>query len=504
MNKMTVMMAVALMAAGVTARTHEVSAWKGETLAFEFETAVEKTEIGFQPKLEGLPAGFVGQIGLARPVKFERQPHSGEFITARDRVEWNAKETALAAGCPRLVVVEVKVPASAKPGTVTFKASGDEVKLTVVDRVLPPAKEWKYFLDLWQHPWAVSRYHDVKPFSKKHYAKMRPVYELLASAGQKTITTTILPEAWDHQCYDAYGTMIGRVKREDGTWQFDYSVFDEYVEFCRGCGLGPAICCYTLCPWGYVVRWQNAKGETESCVAKPGTKEFEDYWGVFLQAFATHLKQKGWFEQTYISMDERSIEDVKLIGEFVQKHAPGLRISMAGNQLPSQYGVTIDDFCMILSDKINADYLKEAAERRAKGMVTTYYVCCWPLYPNTFMSSGPGEAFWLGAYPAMIGLDGFLRWAWNSWPKDPKEDATYWAWTAGDTFLCYPDGEPSWRFMELRNGIAAAEKVRLLKEQGLFKEELAKVAALYKQDEATANKSNFVKIRQATLDAVNK
>ena len=58
--------------------------------------------------------------------------------------------------------------------------------------------------------------------------------------------------------------------------------------------------------------------------------------------------------------------------------------------------------------------------------------------------------------------------------------------------------------MELRNGIAAAEKVRLLKEQGLFKEELAKVAALYKQDEATANKSNFVKIRQATLDVVNK
>ena len=125
-------------------------------------------------------------------------------------------------------------------------------------------------------------------------------------------------------------------------------------------------------------------------------------------------------------------------------------------------------------------------------------------FDNLTMSSGPGEAFWLGAYPAMIGLDGFLRWAWNSWPKDPKEDATYWAWTAGDTFLCYPDGEPSWRFMELRNGIAAAEKVRLLKEQGLFKEELAKVAALYKQDEATANKSNFAKIRQATLDVVNK
>ena len=483
--KTLVVAAVAVAGAfALQARTFEVTAWRGETVAARVPDFAE---------LGKAPDGIKVRFGVLKSVKYAPTVESLQRLEVYDRVKWNSDDDG-----PR--VVEVSVPADAKPGVY----SCGMMNIRVVDRVLPPAKEWKYFLDLWQHPWAVSRYHDVKPFSKKHYAKMRPVYELLASAGQKTITTTILPEAWDHQCYDAYGTMIGRVKREDGTWQFDYSVFDEYVEFCRGCGLGPAICCYTLCPWGYVVRWQNAKGETESCVAKPGTKEFEDYWGVFLQAFATHLKQKGWFEQTYISMDERSIEDVKLIGEFVQKHAPGLRISMAGNQLPSQYGVTIDDFCMILSDKINADYLKETAERRAKGMVTTYYVCCWPLYPNTFMSSGPGEAFWLGAYPAMIGLDGFLRWAWNSWPKDPKEDATYWAWTAGDTFLCYPDGEPSWRFMELRNGIAAAEKVRLLKEQGLFKEELAKVAALYKQDEATANKSNFAKIRQATLDVVNK
>ena len=483
--KTLVVAAVAVAGAfALQARTFEVTAWRGETVAARVPDFAE---------LGKAPDGIKVRFGVLKSVKYAPTVESLQRLEVYDRVEWNSDDDG-----PR--VVEVSVPADAKPGVY----SCGMMNIRVVDRVLPPAKEWKYFLDLWQHPWAVSRYHDVKPFSKKHYAKMRPVYELLASAGQKTITTTILPEAWDHQCYDAYGTMIGRVKREDGTWQFDYSVFDEYVEFCRGCGLGPAICCYTLCPWGYVVRWQNAKGETESCVAKPGTKEFEDYWGVFLQAFATHLKQKGWFEQTYISMDERSIEDVKLIGEFVQKHAPGLRISMAGNQLPSQYGVTIDDFCMILSDKINADYLKETAERRAKGMVTTYYVCCWPLYPNTFMSSGPGEAFWLGAYPAMIGLDGFLRWAWNSWPKDPRKDATYWAWTAGDTFLCYPDGEPSWRFMELRNGIAAAEKVRLLKEQGLFKEELAKVAALYKQDEATANKSNFVKIRQATLDVVNK
>ena len=205
-----------------------------------------------------------------------------------------------------------------------------------------------------------------------------------------------------------------------------------------------------------------------------------------------------------MAMDERAPEDVKKVADFVHRHAPGMRISMAGNRRPSDFnGIDIDVYCQTLRH-VSPDFLAEVPARRAKGFLTTFYVCCGPDFPNTFMSSGPGEAFWLGAYPAMCGLDGFLRWAWNSWPQDPREDATYGWWRAGDTFLCYPNGEPSWRFLELRNGIVAAEKVRILREQGLFKDELAKVAALYRKDEAVANRSNFVRIREETLRMVNR
>ena len=106
--------------------------------------------------------------------------------------------------------------------------------------------------------------------------------------------------------------------------------------------------------------------------------------------------------------------------------------------------------------------------------------------------------------PAFLGLDGFLRWAWNSWPEDPTKDATYWNWRAGDTFLCYPNGEPSWRFLELRNGIIAAEKVRLLKEKGLFADKIAEMAKKYDVKQANENKCDFVAIRKATLELVNK
>ena len=51
-----------------------------------------------------------------------------------------------------------------------------------------------------------------------------------------------------------------------GEWKFDYSIFDEYVEFGRSCGIGPHIACYTMCPWGYLVSWEDEKGEMQNAV----------------------------------------------------------------------------------------------------------------------------------------------------------------------------------------------------------------------------------------------
>ena len=443
------------------ARTFEVAAWRGETVAAQVPDFAE---------LGKAPDGIKVRLGVLKSVKYAPAVGSLQRLELYDRVEWDEDDEG-----PR--VVEVSVPANAKPGVY----SCGHMVIRVVDRVLPPAKEWKYYLDLWQHPWATARIAKAKPFSKEHYKAMRPVYELLATAGQKTITVPILDQPWDHQCFDAYHSMV-----DDA----DFHTFDEYVAFCLGCGLGPDISCYSLCPW--------TLGKDIDADA------LERRWGAFLDRFARHLRKRGWYERTLMAMDERNPEDVRKVVEFVHRHAPGMRISMAGNRKPSDFdGIDIDIYAQILHHATDA-FLAEVPARREKGFVTTFYVCCSPVFPNTFMSSGPGEAFWCGASPAMLGLDGFLRWAWNSWPRNPKEDATFGGWCAGDTFLCYPDGEPSWRFLELRNGIIAAEKVRILREQGLFTDDLAKVASLYKVDEAVHNKSDFRAIRKRTLDIVNR
>ena len=459
------MTAVGVLCAAATAgaRTFEVTAWRGETVA---ALVPDYCELGAPPD------ALTVRRGVLKSVKYAPEPESLQRLEAFDRVAWEADGAG-----PR--VVEVSVPADAKPGAYDCGM----MRITVLGRVLPPPKEWKYYLDLWQHPWAVARLANAKPFSKDHYDAMRPVWELLATAGQKTITVPILDLPWDHQCRDAYHSMVA-----DG----DFRLFDEYVQFCLDCGLGPDISCYSLCPW--------TLGKTID------EDELEARWGAFLDKFAAHVKAKGWFEHTLMAMDERAPEDVLKVVKFVQRHAPGMRISMAGNRRPSDFkGISIDVYSQGLrAGFVSPEFLAEAAERRAKGLVTTHYVCCHPAHPNTFLSSGPGEAFWCGASPAFLGLDGFLRWAWNSWPEDPAADASYWEWRAGDTFLCYPGGAPSWRFLELRNGIVAAEKARILRERGLFAEDFAQLAALYDPDKANANACNFKDIRRKTLELVNR
>lgn len=486
----------------------ELSAWRGETLFFAFKNVNRgETIVDFKPVIKGLPDSFSTKIGIARPVKFEREPNSGEFIVAWDKIEWNGSETALASGAHRLVVCEIHIPENAKCEIYSFTAGLESHTLKVINRVLPPPKEWKYYLDIWQHPWAVSRWEGCKPFSKEHYDAMRPLWKHLATAGQKVITTTVTKKPWNNQCYDGYGTMIRHIKLDDGSWKFDYSIFDEYVAFCLDCGIGPDIACYSMVPWKYFVYYENEKGDEIKIEAKPGTKEFEDYWKPFLTDFSNHLKEKGWLGRTYISMDERSVEDMRFISSFIKKYAPELKISTAGNFDPSKYpDLKIDNYCPVI-DKVTSKFLTNNVEaRRNLGLLTTYYVCCVPRKPNTFMESQLEESFWCGFLPAAKNLDGFLRWAYNSWPYDPRNDASFGPFRAGDTFLVYPDNQHSCRFLELRNGIQAAEKFRILKETA-SKELLAEMKALSKEYDfwtAKKEKTDLKPLKDKTLSLINR
>jgi len=478
----------ALMLAAVSASAAqpdiELTAWRGETVSLTatFTNTMERPldvvpEWAFPAVLSEVHNRHfrnAWHAGLLRPVKWNVK---GE--TALDRISAAKDPVHLPTGGVVTAVGWFAVPRDLPSGLYEFSFGLGpvgvwdgfflpmrSVRLTVIDRTLPPAAEWKTYLDLWQHPWAVARVAKAEPFSKAHYDAMRPLWRTLAAAGQKVLTTTIVGLPWNHQCYDGYGTMVRHVKKADGAWTFDYKVFDDYVAFGKSCGIGPDIACYTMCPWGNVVRWEDEKGTEQKLEAKPGSSAFAGYWGPFLKDFAAHLRAKGWLDHAYISMDERAPEDMKKIADFIHANAPGMKIATAGNRPPSDFkGIVIDNYSQYLPH-VDPAFLAEAAARRAEGKITTYYVCCGPARPNTLVTSDPNEAFWVGAYPAVAGLDGFLRWAYNSWPADPAADSSFGSWPAGDTYLVYPDGSPSIRWLNLLDGLQQGEKLRILRAAG--------------------------------------
>ena len=405
----------------------------------------------------------------------------GQCGQRQDKSEWgevlvadvlDLKESMnIPAGRKQPVWMTVNVPSNAKPGKyrgkLTVSSSNAKsrslpVELIVSDHILPPAHDWTFHLDLWQNPYSVARYENVPLWSDAHFEAMRPVMKMLADAGQKSVTTTIMNRPWNGQTEDAFGSMVTKIRRIDGTWLYDYTIFDRWVEFMFSLGIDKQINCYSMIPWALQFDYiDQATSSPATFQAAPGSEEYNEYWGAFIADFARHLKAKGWFEKTMIAMDERPLESMQAVLGLIRKVEPAFKISLAGNyHEPVIYDIV--DFSETFSGK--QEFPESAkAKRKELGLTTTFYTCCAEAHPNMFVISNPDEAAWLGWFAQADGYDGYLRWAYNSWTLDPLTDARFRTWPAGDCFVVYPGGRGSVRFSKLVEGIQDFEKVRILR-----------------------------------------
>jgi hypothetical protein len=374
----------------------------------------------------------------------------------------------------RPVWVTVNIPQDAKPGvykseiTVSAKGCGKlkmPLEVEVIDQVLPTYEDWKFHLDLWQHPSAVARMLKLDMWSDEHFEALKEQMRPLAEAGQKVITATLNRDPWGYQTYDDYEEMIFWIRHKDGSWSYDYTVFDRWVELMMELGVKKQINCYSMIPWSYRLQYLDEESgiRKHAWDAIPGTEEFEFMWAPFLQDFVKHLKEKGWLEITNIATDERSPEEMDATVAIMQKYAPELGFAMADNHASYRRYPNIRD-CSVAQRQL---YLtdEELQQRKANGHVTTFYVCCSTFFPNTFSYSQPFEAELLNWHAIVKDYDGQLRWSVNSWPDNPEYDSRFRLWGSGDTYSLYPYGRTSMRFERMRDGVEAYEKVRILREK---------------------------------------
>lgn len=464
--------------------TQTLVAWRGERLhakllvwspADEGEISFSITEPENQHWVDDTTTGFMAYVMTDELAKDKKggcgyRPNKAEFDSSlvADRIapirsmRYEPKTV-----CP--IWITFDIPRDVTPGVYKGSVSVQNgqnspytlyYSIRVLDRTLPEYVDRKFHLDLWQNPFAVARIAKVPLWSKEHFDVMRPLMERLAKAGQGGITTSITHKPWNGQTYDYFENMITEVRKADGTWLFDYTVFDRWVEFMLSCGIRPRIYCYSVIPWELTFRYYdqvtNSMVDRKLTVDNP---EFDAYWITKLQAFASHLKAKGWFENTVIAMDERPKASMEAALRVIRKADPNFKISLAG-----VYHEELNDEIFDYSIAYNDTYPKGIVEaRRAQGKLTTLYTCCSEAFPNTFTFSQPIEASTYGLLAEERGLDGYLRWAYNSWVESPCEDSRFHTWAAGDTYLVYPMNTSSARFEKLIEGIQMFEKIQLLK-----------------------------------------
>ncbi|MFB0494941.1 hypothetical protein ABID99_001178 [Mucilaginibacter sp. OAE612] len=371
----------------------------------------------------------------------------------------------------RPVWLSVSVPATAVEGLYRGNVKVIEGKnapplilhyaIQVLNHTLPAPEHWKFHLDLWQNPYSVARVYGVKPWSKQHFYVMRPYMKMLANTGQKVITTTLIHDPWNSQTYDIYGSMIKWTKNKNGSWRYDYSIFDKWVSFMMSLGINKLINCYSMIPWNLKFYYYDEALRKETMiVAKPGSAEYEAHWRPMLMDFARHLKEKGWFNKTTIAMDERSMADMQKAIALIKSADKNFKISLAGNYHP-EIERDLFDYSVASNQLMDEATIRL---RRESGLNTTYYTCCTEGYPNTFSFSAPAESVWLAWHAAYKGYDGYLRWAYNCWTKDPLRDTRFGAWSSGDAYLVYPGPRSSVRLERLIEGIQDFEKINILKE----------------------------------------
>ncbi|MCI0920477.1 DUF4091 domain-containing protein [Sphingobacterium rhinopitheci] len=388
-----------------------------------------------------------------------------------DRIQ-NTNNFTYTAYETRPLWLSIKIPSAIKAGIykgtvelIIGKGKGKKelslpYSVTISNRTLPLAMDWDFHLDLWQNPYSSARYYDVTPFTAEHFKLIEPHMLRLAHAGQKNITASIIHDPWNSQTFDKYGSMIQWTKKKNGTWEYDYTNFDKWVEFMHHIGIDKYINCYSMIPWNLSFYYFDEEtNKTEILKASPNEDIYKNHWHPFLKDFAQHLKEKGWFNKTTIAMDERPMKDMQAATSIIKAADKDYNISLAGYYHP-ELSDDIIDYSIPFHADMSSDIL---ASRKAKGYKTTMYTCCTEIFPNTLTSSGYYEPIWLMLNTVERGFDGYLRWSFDNWNKSPFTDTRFGPFSAGDTYLVYPDNETSIRFENMIDGIQQIEKIKILR-----------------------------------------
>jgi len=431
----------------------------------------------------------------------------GDALLTNEVVELKKTDT-------RTVYVECKIPKDAKAGDYDVKvrilsgrmfedeevAAEMSATVKVFDYVMRDGKDYRFYLDLWQHNSNLARKAEVDLWSDEHFEVIEKYIKIMGELGQKAVTVIVSEVPWSGQsCYYEYRTeanlfeysIIGTVKTKSGEFKYDYTKMQRLIDLYAKYGIDKEISLYGLAnvwgdadmgygwiaadyPDGIKLRYYDEASGTYKFMRTAA--EIDAYIKSLEQYFVT----TGQIDKVRLAADEpgdvvayrKSLEHLKSV-------APSFKCKAAINhsEFIPEFGNEVFDFapyiyCMCKEyDKLK-EYQKTMKDKRF-----LWYVCCGPEYPNTFVDSKLTESLFIGILTSYTGFDGFLRWNFYIWNDNPRKDIRYGNWHAGDINFVYPSGNGAplltLRYKALKRGIEFFEMLEDLKAKG-NEEETAK------------------------------
>jgi len=386
------------------------------------------------------------------------------------------------------VWLTLKVPRDQEPGIYHGKfevtaASGIgkkfDLSVEVLPAVLPEPWDWTYYLNIWQDPSGVARAYNVEVWSEEHWRILERYAENFAAHGMKSIMTSIVYDPWKSQSGYPFDTMVewkypGEFKAGGaGLFQWDFTVFDRYVELMMKAGVREKIDCYALVMGPGSTREAHIRyldtlaGEYRTAELTVGEPLWREAWTAFLPVFRKHLKEKGWFDKALLGFDEKPEQVMKIIFDFIISTAPDFKLAASGGYPGDErkWGDEIVFHYDEMADPVRWAEIEPVVRRmhRDRKKYVSWYTACMPYFPNVYLYSPLRECRLLAWLSWKYGFDGYTRWAVNAYPENVWDQPRY-KWHSGDNYFTYPgSGGPldGMRWELVRQGIQDYEALRI-------------------------------------------
>ena len=400
-----------------------------------------------------------------------------------------ADKFSLTGGLYNNILLDLAIASDAVPGeyrgTITFETSFNAggystsvpFSFIVHSTVLPD----KQMLDVvhWLQPAPKDLVYGTQIpdwWSERHWELLEIAARQLRAFGNNVVWTPLL---------NGKHPLIKTIRKKDGTYDFDFTGFDRWVELFTGLGYDYIDGRHAKEMWYWPVPFEvfnEAKGRFEPMfkVSSQDEGPWLKWLPVFFKALHQHLSEKGWidiYRQCLYDEPGSNKENYKKYADFLHKYMPGVKSKDALGELDLYYGLSDIAVPALTSIEVFPDEVKR---RDQGGFKTELYHCCspYPPNPNRHMDEPPFGSRLMPWFCYKFDATGYLFWAANNYRgADPYKGSlgpigpgrlSPPMHCPGDNWFFYPTPEglvPGYRNVIFRDGLIDYALLKLLSQK---------------------------------------